>query len=308
MLSQKFCRTVIRNWMMKHGRVGRSKMKRVFRLMMDPHQVVELQAGLHISVDLRIANQYSLFWFFEETEPALQWAIRTLLPREGTFFDVGANAGLMGLLAASEREARVFFVEPHPRLAETIRTNLSLNHFTPQARVLEWAASDRDGEAQLHFHDPRNDGAHTLKEFAGSIGSHTVKTKRLEGFLKEAGIGLVDLMKIDAEGHDFEVLAGLGAFLSPYKVPMIYVEMEHFDVWSKSIWDLLLERGYVPFSAVTAFIDTLYQFERMQEVGLSIAWFKPASSLTGGNMLWVERGSIIQDTLNQYYSSASNLP
>lgn len=292
---------------MKHGRVGRSKVKRIFRLMMDPCQVVELKPGLRISVDLRIANQDSLFWFFEETEPALQWAIRTLLPIEGTFFDVGANAGLMGLLAAHDRNAKVFFVEPHPRLAETVRNNLSLNDFKHEAKVLEWAASDRDGEAKLHVHDSRNDGAHTLKEFAGSVGSHTVQTKRLDCFLEDAGIVLVDLMKIDGEGHDFEVLVGLGEFLAPSTLPMIYVEMEHCDEWSQGIWDLLLERGYVPFSAVSAFIDTLYKFERMLEAGRSIAWFKPTETLAGGNMLWVERGSIIQDRLNEYYSVASNL-
>ncbi len=63
MVSQKFCRKVIRNWLMQRGRVGRSKMKRVFRFMMNPCQVVELKPGLRISVDLQIANQDSLFWF-----------------------------------------------------------------------------------------------------------------------------------------------------------------------------------------------------------------------------------------------------
>ncbi len=236
----------------------------------------------------------------------MQWAIKSLLPLEGTFFDVGANAGLMGLLAAYDRNANVFFVEPHPRLAETVRSNLRLNDFKHEAKILEWAASDRDGGATLHVHDSRNDGAHTLTEFAGSVGSYTVQTKRLDGFLKEAGIVLVDFMKIDAEGHDFEVLAGLGEFLKPSTLPMIYVEMEHFDEYSQRIWDLLMERGYVPFSAVSAFIDTLYKFERMQQAGRSIAWFKPAKSLTGGNMLWVERGSIIQEKLNQYSFFGSN--
>ena len=237
----------------------------------------------------------------------MQWAIKTLLPNEGMFFDVGANAGLMGLLAAFDQKAQVFFVEPHPRLAETVRCNLSLNNFKHEAKVLEWAASDKAGEAKLHVHDSRNDGAHTLIEFAESVGSHTVQTKRLDCFLEEAGIALVDFMKIDAEGHDFEVLAGLGEFLKPSTLPMIYVEMEHFDECSHRIWDLLLKRRYVPFSAVSAFIDTLYMFEKMEQAGRSIAWFKPAKSLTGGNMLWVERDSLIQDRLNQYHSSASNI-
>ncbi|MDT7041796.1 FkbM family methyltransferase [Candidatus Nitronereus thalassa] len=275
--------------------------------MMDPWQVVEIKPGLRLSVDLRIANQNSLFWFFEETEPALQWAIRTLLPTDGTFFDVGANAGLMGLLAAYDRNAKVFFVEPHPRLAQTVQNNYDLNSFKHPAHVLQWAASDREGEATLHVHDSRNDGAHTLIEFSESVGSHIVQTKRLDWFLEKAGITLVDLMKIDAEGHDYEVLVGLGEFLRPSTLPLIYVEMEHFEGFSQPIWNLLLERGYEPFSAVSAFIDTLYKYERMQQSGKSIAWFKPATRLTGGNMLWVERGSANQETLVRYYAASSNL-
>ena len=306
-LSPDLLRGVIRNWLMRRGRVGRSKMKRLMRFLLDSYQVVELKPGLRIGVDLCKANQNSIFWFFEETEPALQWAIKTLLPSGGIFFDIGANAGLMGLLAAYEREARVFFVEPHPRLAETIRSNLSLNHFKQEASVLEWAASDRDGEAHLYFHNSRNDGAHMLKEFARSVGSSTVRTKRLNSFLEEMRINLVDLMKIDAEGHDYEVLIGAGTFLKPSSVPMIYVEMEHIAGFSQRIWDLLSERGYVPFSAVSAYIDTLYKFERMQNNGKTIGWFKPAKNWAGGNMLWVERGSFLEDTLNSYYASASNL-
>ena len=307
MISQQFCRQGVRHWLLQRGRIGRSKAKAFFRVFLNPEQTVEIMPGLRMAVDLRIANQDSIFWFYEETEPALQWAIRHLFPIGGVFFDVGANAGLMGLLAAYLREAQVWFVEPHPRLAETLRRNLSLNDFKPVPQVLEWAASDVDGEATLHVHSPKNDGGHTLKPFSESVGTHQVRTHRLEGFLQETQMASIDLLKIDAEGHDFEVLKGLGDFLTPSRIPMIYVEMEHFDGLSRNIWDLLSTSGYCPFSAVTGFIDQLHHFARLKAAGKPIALFRPTDILVGGNVLWVEQGSSLEHVLTRRYTHAGNL-
>ena len=98
-ISPELCRGIVRNWMRQHGRVGRSNLKRLFRQILEHQQGVELLPGLYMQLDLRQSTQDSIFWFYEEVEPALQWAIRTLLPVGGTFFDVGANVGLLGLLA-----------------------------------------------------------------------------------------------------------------------------------------------------------------------------------------------------------------
>ena len=77
----------------------RGKAKKAFRKFLDPEQEAELMPGFKMQVDLRISQQSSIFWFLEETEPSLQWAIKHLFPLRGTFIDVGANAGLLGLLA-----------------------------------------------------------------------------------------------------------------------------------------------------------------------------------------------------------------
>lgn len=306
-ISPEKSRSVIRNWMLKRMRIGRSKMKKLFRLMIDPEQIVEIKPGLRLSLDLRIANQDSIFWFFEETEPALQWLIKKLLPEGGTFFDVGANVGLMGLLAAADKKARVFFIEPHPRLAESIRENIKLNTLTPLPQILEWAASDKEGESQLYIHNPKNDGAHTLKEFPDAIGKCKVRTRRLDNFLNEVKIKRIELMKIDTEGHDFQVLKGLGDYLDPSIISLLYVEMEHFSTLSRETWDLLWGKGYVPYLAVPAFIDTLYTFQKLEKMGKTITFFRPVNSLVGGNMLWCKPGSTYDVLLNQYFLKASNL-
>ena len=82
--------------------------------------------------------------------------------------------------------------------------------------LFELAASDRDGEAELNI------GSHTLtsslesrwvtETFPDSFNFLTkkkVKTVRLLPFIKSLGIEDIGFLKIDAEGHDPKVLAGM---------------------------------------------------------------------------------------------------
>lgn len=82
--------------------------------------------------------------------------------------------------------------------------------------LYELAMSDRDGDAELNI------GRHTLtssledrwvtEAFPDSFDFLTkkkVKTVRLLPFLKEKGITEVGFLKVDAEGHDPKVLAGM---------------------------------------------------------------------------------------------------
>src|SRR3990167_4530307 len=104
-------RSFIRNYLFGCSRIGRSRFKKIFRPFLPSHQKVQFENGLWMDLDLEQSNQEFIFWFYEELESSLQWAIKTLLPVGGTFVDCGANAGLMGLLAIHHRKAKTVFVE-----------------------------------------------------------------------------------------------------------------------------------------------------------------------------------------------------
>ena len=283
--------------MFKRGRLWRAKMKLGFRQILDSEQVVELVPGFKMQLDLKIANQDSIFWFFEETEPALQWAIKHLFPLGGRFLDVGANVGLLGLLAIYWRQAQVVFVEPHPRLAEAIRTNLTLNDFQAKGEVLELAASDSLGEAVLNFSGPHNDGDHSLQPRPNAVGSCKVNTNRLDTVLENLNIHFVDMIKIDAQGFDYEILLGLGDFLCPKSIALIFIEMEYLDGPSQQILELLLRKGYRPFAAGSAYIDELHYLDSLKHSGKIVSFFRPTDHLEGGNFLWCGRGSFFEEHL-----------
>ena len=302
-----FSRWVIRNWLFRRGRVGRSKARRVFNFLLGPQEVVEVAPGLKLALDLRKNIQESAFWFFEEVEPALQWTIKHLLPVGGVFIDVGANIGLMGLLAAYYRNARVMFVEPHPRLAQSLWENIALNAYAGSAIMHQLAASNIAGEVVLHGH-PTNDGGHSIDPPSGATETFRVPARRLADLLNEEAMTFVDLLKVDVEGYDFEVLDGLGLMLDPCHVGMIFVEMEHRDVFNMKVWNILMERGYAPFGPIGALhIDQLHRLDRLARSGKAVTIFRPIIAPGQAiNHLWCPRGGSVAELLLRIHRAAVN--
>ena len=173
---------------------------------------------------------------------------------------------------------------------------------------MELAASDSLGEAMLHIHPPNNDGGHSLRYFPEATGSCKVITNRLDALLQDRQAHFIDLIKLDAQDSDFEALVGLGDYLSPSKIGLIYVEMESVGGLYPQIWDLLLEKGYKPFSAGSAFIDELHYLESLERTGQSIAFFRPTDTIQEGNMLWCGRGGAVEEHLLTIQGRATHKP
>jgi FkbM family methyltransferase len=293
-------RRFIRNYGSVSWRHGRSRIRRFLAKFMRPEQVVELQPGfrlvLQLKNDRRQFSQDRVFWFHEEYEPSLQWALRHLVPIGGRMIDVGANAGLMGFTAWYHRNAEVIFVEPHPRLAEQLQANIDLNR--AKATVIHAAANETDGE-QLFWEHPDNDAGHHLLEEnqdPGQARTFTIITRRLDSILRERSIGKIDFLKCDTEGHDLKVLLGLGDFLTPQKLPFLYVEGK-----SPEIIALLKGRGYRCFQSRNIYIDEL---RSMQRTGNFSRLFYPAGDEPGGDCLWCKRGGEAEELLLRLFPAS----
>ncbi len=293
-------RNFIRNYLFRRARTGRSHFKKLFRRFLPKDQCVELTAGLKMKLDLSKSNQESIYWFFEELEPSLQWAIKTLLPAGGTFVDCGANAGLMGLLAIHHGASRVLFIEPVPRLAQTIRDNLDLNGFDKKGMVFEVAVSDQNGEVDLYLHET-NDGAHSIHRNGKYFCK--VKTQRLDEILKNASLDKISFLKVDTEEHDLCTLVGLGDYLNPNFIPLAYVEGFNPDIRK-----LMSDRGYSPFQSIKPGIDQLRCMKRSAKRGVPIVFFHPLMGDQGSDVLWCGKDSALCSSLKEASTTTGQMP
>jgi FkbM family methyltransferase len=187
-----------------------------FRMLrrVTPSVVVE-DRGMRIhlqTADLEMSRLVYIFGLFDED--LLRHALDALgQPLEGRdLVDVGANIGTTTLGAVRLGARRVVAVEPAPANVETIRLTLASNGLEDRVRVVEAAASDREGSVTLDL-SPHNSGDHRVRAgraHEDAAGSVEVPARTLDSLVED---GIVDpgrtaLVWVDAQGHEAHVLAG----------------------------------------------------------------------------------------------------
>ncbi len=156
----------------------------------------------------------------------------------GVVLDVGANSGLYSLVAAAmNRAARVYGFEPLAHLFHRYVENCRLNGFDIRPRQI--ALSNEAGIGVMR--------GYTLEKARGAPvpEGELVPMRRLDSTIEAEGIGRIDLMKIDVEGHEPEVLEGMGPWLDRCK-PSLLIEVLD-DTAGHRVEAMLGELGYLYF-------------------------------------------------------------
>jgi hypothetical protein len=103
--------------------------------------------------------------------------------------------------------------------------------------------ADNDGSEHASLHRGVIEQIHN-----GSVVEHQVKVVSLDDFAVREGIERIALLKIDTEGHEFEVLRGATRLLKNGKIDIIHFEFNEMNVVSgvffKNIWDFLPEYNF----------------------------------------------------------------
>jgi len=174
--------------------------------------------GLELEVPYNLSGDYLLKDHEPETVALLE---RALAPGQ-VFVDVGANIGYLTLLAAARvgPAGRVVAVEPGPDNLHFLRRNLEVNGFA-NVRVVAAAAGACRTEATLHLSPVSTiHSLHAPAEPGAGSSSIAVAQVRLDELLEAPP----DLVKIDVEGAELEVLAGMTGWLEAGAPPALVVE------------------------------------------------------------------------------------
>lgn len=140
--------------------------------------------------------------------------------------DVGANHGYYTLIMADavEHDGRVLAVEPNPRLAALLTLNIEVNGFQSHASVLQKAVTGTDAQKNNLVIPLRRMGDATLCQPATAADEVVeVETVTLDSAL--AAWPSVDLIKIDAEGSEDAIWAGMQQTLERNRDITIIMEL-----------------------------------------------------------------------------------
>jgi FkbM family methyltransferase len=124
--------------------------------------------------------------------------------------DVGANVGLFTALAMNECPGGcVASIEPHSETLTYLRRTISANVRDGNADcvLFDCAAADKTGSVAL-FMNAENKADNRLYRAAELASSEVVRERTIDDMLAEAGIGNVDIIKIDVQGGESAALRG----------------------------------------------------------------------------------------------------
>ena len=140
--------------------------------------------------------------------------------------DVGAHVGYYTLLAARlvGSEGKVYAFEPEPRNYELLVKNVQLNDYRNVVMHTE-ALSDRLGEAEL-FLSALDTARHSIFRNEVTKGRRIpVRTVTVDAFVEQEGWPQIDLLKIDVEGGETRVLAGMAGLVARKKLSNLVIEL-----------------------------------------------------------------------------------
>ncbi|MHB8467868.1 MAG: FkbM family methyltransferase [Acidimicrobiales bacterium] len=153
-----------------------------------------------------------LVYVFGVWEPNLTTFLdRRLTPGRG-FIDVGANQGWFTLLAATlvGPQGCVVAVEASPTMAETLQARVGANGLA-NVRVIAAAAGSGPGTVVVEA----GPSVHTGLTRVRSLGpGPTVPCDSLAALLSDEELRRCRVLKIDVEGAEYDVVAGLAPALS----------------------------------------------------------------------------------------------
>ncbi len=202
-------------------------------------------------------------WFEQELE---FW--RNYLGEGMTVIDVGANAGVYTFSAAKRvgKNGKVIAIEPFSRCVQYLEETCRVNQFEA-VKVCRGAASSTRGQLYLSLYQASELNEVTEDNSGLVEGSYeTVDCFPLDDLIEKYGLNSVDLLKIDAEGHEIQVLQGAEKLIREFTPIILYENIASSKGSNLPVAEKLREWGYQlaiyqPFLRNLSLIDSLERLE-----------------------------------------------
>ncbi len=214
-----------------------------------PFTYVPLQQSVQMAVEASFQSIVTAVllakgtWFEQEME---FW--QDFLQPGMTVIDVGANVGVYTFSAAQRvgQTGRVLAIEPFSNCVQCLTETCRVNHLD-WVTVCRGAASDRNGSAYLSLHAASELNELVAAPEATAPNVEEVPCFTLDALIEQEQIQQVDLLKIDAEGHELQVLAGSDRLLQAFAPVILYENIAGSQGSNLPVAEYLLTKGYQLF-------------------------------------------------------------
>jgi FkbM family methyltransferase len=171
-----------------------------------PAVVERYSARIHLNPNDPVVSGAVALHVYEK--PETRFFLQAIRPG-AMFLDIGANVGYYSALALARigPSGRVIAVEPDPEAFEYLQRTVAANG-ADRATLINQGLADKPGTLRL-YRNPSNRGDNRFYPNDLASGYLEVEVARADDVLAGLGIGRVDLIKMDVQGFEGQVLAGL---------------------------------------------------------------------------------------------------
>jgi FkbM family methyltransferase len=155
--------------------------------------------------------------------------------------DVGANVGnYANLLKTLATEAILFAFEPHPQSFEQLQGQATVHNYT----AINQGCSDFSGQFKLYDYAESTTGTQHASVYknvieqmhGGAAQAWDITVTTIDAFCDERKLQIIDLLKIDTEGHELSVLRGAAYSLARGAIGIIHFEFNAMNVVSRAFF------------------------------------------------------------------------
>jgi len=194
--------------------------------------MAELKKKIKDNIIHLINNEMSRT-YEKDVSKMFHWMESISLPEKSVIFDIGANIGLFSLAYANLfPNSTVYGFEPVPFIYEIYLENIKLNNKNIKDRIIPFEIGFSNKLQRLSLGIP-NKRTHNRYSRDINIGLYSVNGENnkninasfttIDTFVIEKNIKTIDFIKIDVEGHEYEVLDGARNTINKLK-PIIVME------------------------------------------------------------------------------------
>ena len=209
------------------------------------HYVLKNYAGRY---NLDIDTQYFIecyAWLFGVWDVETTRFLESTLNPGDVFLDIGANCGVMSLVAAAQK-ARVYAFEPGPEIYPRLQSNVDNNRLQDVVTVISMGLGNTQGRLNYEANDhiPGNG-------ILGGDSGPSVEVTTLDQWISTHPLERIDLIKMDVEGMETQVLEGAMDTLRRFR-PIVHLEtlwIQDGEISADPILRILDQCGYALWSA-----------------------------------------------------------
>ncbi len=198
-----------------------------------------------------------------------QW----LTPLDGVFVDVGANIGVLSLLALSDSIGSVHSFEPNAAMMARLELTRKQHQRANRWHLYQSAVGAEPGALHLYVNQSFSGTSSLHSSWQGGGGvAVEVPVTTLDAWAAAEQVASVDVLKMDVEGWEASVLDGASETLRVHR-PFVWFEhnlpvMERCGLDAAGVLDRLAAQGYEAFFDIGALPDAL-QWSREDLDGLT---------------------------------------